>query len=422
MKIGFQQFALSTALAAMAVPAAMAQSTGDNPFLRGRYTAVTERQQPEFDPEVVRAGAFEIRSSLGLSADYNDNIFASETNEKSDTIIHIRPQADARSNWSSHELNAGVSVDRRQYGSNGSEDVTDYNAYVGGRLDVLRSFSFNGRVNGAHVTEERYEPASATSIEPAQYNVLGANIGASYQRDRFQLQGTVGTREEDFDSAFNFRDVTDTFYHGRAAYAVSPDVAFFLQGRHDDLDYDQPGTTPTPSRDGTRTTMQLGASFELSAPFRGEIAVGSVQDDKESRTDTDGLSVDGQLMWFPTQLTTVTFNANRGVFDPGLPTSATATRTNLGVHVDHELLRNVVLFGTAGFGKYEFEGTVVGPPARAFDREDKFTDVTFGAGYKLNKHARLDVSYRLHSQDSSGLDADRDLDQNIFSIGIKLYP
>jgi hypothetical protein len=421
MKIVFKKIALSSAIAAIVAPAAMAQST-DNPFLRGRYTAVTERAQPDFDPEVVRAGAFEISSSLGLSAEYNDNIFASETNEESDTILRIRPQADIRSNWSSHQLNAGVSVDRRQYGSNGSEDVTDYNAYVGGRLDVQRSFSLNGRVNGAHITEERYEPASATSIEPAQYDVLGANVGASYQRDRFQLTGTVGTREDDFDSPFNFRDVTDTFYSGRAAYAISPDVAFFVQGRQDDFDYDLPGTLADPSRDGKRTTLQLGTSFELQAPFRGEIAIGSVEDDKDARPDTDGLSVDGQLMWFPTQLTTVTLNASRGVFDPGLLTSASATRSNFSVHVDHELLRNVVLFGTAGFGKYDFEGTVVGPPPRAFDRSDEFTDVVVGAGYKLNKHARVDASYRLHSQDSSGIDADRDLDQNIFSISLKLFP
>jgi hypothetical protein len=419
MKIGFKQIALSTAVATMAVPVALAQSA-DNPFLRGRYTAVTERPQPDFDPEVVRAGAFEIWSSLSLSAEYNDNIFASETNEESDTILRVRPQVDVRSNWSSHQLNAGVAVDHKEYASNDSETVTDYSAYVGGRLDVQRSFSLNGRVNTAHITEERYEPASASSAEPAQYDVLGANVGASYQRDRLQLSGTVGTREEDFDSAFNFRDVTDTFYSGRAAYAISPDVAFFVQGRQDDFDYDQIGTDP--SRDGKRTTLQLGTSFELAAPFRGEIAIGSVEDDKDARPDTDGLSVDGQLMWFPTQLTTVTFNASRGVFDPGLVTSASATRTNFSVHADHELLRNVVLFGTVGFGTYEFEGTVVGPPVREFDREDEFTDVALGAGYKLNKHARIDAGYRLHSQDSSGLDADRNLDQNIFSISLKLFP
>ena len=92
------------------------------------------------------------------------------------------------------------------------------------------------------------------------------------------------------------------------------------------------------------------------------------------------------------------------------------------MHVDHELLRNVVLFGTAGFGKYEFEGTVVGPPTRPFDRTDEFTDFVVGAGYKLNKHARVDAGYRLHSQDSSGIDAYRNLDQNIFSVSLKLFP
>src|SRR5689334_23091975 len=103
MKIGFKHIVLSTALASLAAPVAMAQSA-DNPFLRGRYVAVDQRHQNEFDPEPLHAGAFDIISSLGVSADYNDNIFAQSSNQDDDTIICIRPELEARSTWSSHEL------------------------------------------------------------------------------------------------------------------------------------------------------------------------------------------------------------------------------------------------------------------------------------------------------------------------------
>src|SRR5690606_16740439 len=110
MKIGFRKIVLCTVFASIATPVALAQSV-DNPFNRGRYIAVTERAQPQFDPEPVRAGAFDVWASLGLSAEFNDNVFASTTNEESDTIFRIQPNVEARSNWSSHELNAGVSLD-----------------------------------------------------------------------------------------------------------------------------------------------------------------------------------------------------------------------------------------------------------------------------------------------------------------------
>ena len=412
MKIGFKYLVLSSVFAGFAAPVAMAQSA-DNPFLRGRYTAVTERSQAEYDPEPVRAGAFEIASSLGLSAEYNDNVYATQTGQDDDTYIRVRPEVAARSNWSVHELNAGFLVDHKDYVSLDSETTTDYSGYVGGRLDVQRSFNFRGRVNAASTTEPRYEPASSGSVEPAQYDTLGASVGAAFRRDRFQIESDIATKEDDFDAAiFDYRDVKEDSLFGRASYAVSPDVAIFVQGRTSDLDYD------TGNRDGTRSYVQVGTSFELSAPFRGEIAIGNVRDEKDNPAfnDVDGLSVDGNVQWFPTQLTTVAFRANRGVFDPGILTSPSATNTQFGVRVDHELLRNVVLFGDVGFGKYEFEN---------IDRDEEFTDLQLGAGYKLNKHARLDFSYRLHSQESSGADADPtrlNIDQNIFAVGLKLYP
>jgi hypothetical protein len=394
-------------------PAALAQ-TPDNPFLRGRYTAVTERPQGAFDPEAVRVGVFELWSSLGLSAEHNDNVFATESLAESDTLFRIQPEAELRSNWSSHELALGAAVDHREYAELDSETTTDYSAYARGRIDVLRSFQLHGRVLGEHNTEARYEPASATSPEPAQFDVFGAEAGATFRRDRLMLDGRVGTRDSDFDDAvFNFRDVTETYFNGRASYAVSPDVALFVQGRSSELDYD---TTSVPNRDGTRSSAEVGVSFELQAPFRGEIAVGSLKDEKDDPTlsDTDGLSVNASVTWFPTQLTTVTFRANRSTFDPGLLISPTATNTTLGVRVDHELRRNIVLFGDVSAGKYDFEDIT---------REDEFANVEVGAAYKLNKHARIEASYRYHGRTEDVTPApDIDITQNIFAIGLRIYP
>ncbi|HEX5007183.1 MAG TPA: outer membrane beta-barrel protein [Hyphomonadaceae bacterium] len=424
MKFGFRKIILSTVFAGLAAPAALAQSA-DNPFERGRYTAVTERSQADFDPEPIRAGAFNVWSNLGLSAAYNDNIFAEDNGPDDDTVIHIRPQVDARSNWTSHALNAGVLVDHKEYVANDSETTTDYRAYADGRLDVQRSFALTGNVNAGHTTEERYEPASATSPEPAQYNTLGASAGARFRTDRVQIEGSASTLDYDFDDGFDYRDETENALFARASYAISPDIAVFVQGTHSEQDYEDPGSVTNPNRDGTRTNVQLGASFELQAPFRGEIAVGSVQEDKDDPVwaDTDGLSVDGRLYWFPTQLTTVTFRATEGVFDPGILEAASAQRSNYGVRVDHELRRNIIIFGDIGFSRYDYEGLANDPTP--FDREDKYTDFEAGFAYKINRHMHAEFSYRLHNQESSGADADPtrlSFDQNIISAGLKFYP
>lgn len=415
MKIGFKQIALSTVFAGLSVPVAVAQSA-DNPFDRGRYTAVTERSQPDFDPEAIRAGSFNIASNLGLSAEYNDNIFFESEGPDDDTIIRVRPEIAAHSDWTSHALNAGVAVDHREYVSNDSETSTDYNAFVDGRLDVQRSFALTGNVNAAHVTEPRYQPGNDDDGEQAEYDSLGAAIGARFRTDRIQLEGRLSTVEQDFNTFYDFRDVTENALFGRASYAVSPDVALFVQGEQSEQDYEE--TLGDPSRDGSRTNVQVGASFELQAPFRGEIAVGSVEEDKDDPVwaDTSGFSVDGRLYWFPTQITTVTFRANQGVSDPGVRDVASAKSASYGVRVDHELRRNIIIFGDAAYGKYDYEGV---------DREDEYSAFQVGLAYKINKRVHADISYRLNNQESNGQDADdarRSVDQNVIAVGLKFYP
>jgi hypothetical protein len=411
MKFGFKQIALSSALVAVMAPAALAQSP-NNPFQRDRYTSVTERQQPDFDPEPVRAGAFMVNASAGLAADLNNNVYATDNNEVSDTILRFTPQIDARSNWTAHALSAGIAVNHNEHLEESSETSTDYNAYVDGRLDVTRSLQFNGRVDSAHVTEPRYEPAN-NGADPIQYDRLGFTAGVQYQTDRLQLRGSVGSNTNNYDTAAGVnRDFDETFFSGRASFAFSPDFAMFVQGRSSEQDYDDN------TRDGERVSYEVGASFELAAPFRGEIAIGSVSEDKNARPDLDGLSLAANVEWFPTQLTTITFRGNSSVFDPGLANSASALNTSYGIRIDHEFYRNLILFGDAGFGSYDFEG---------INHTDDFSDFAFGAAWKLNKHARLEGSYRIHNTESSGTPADLDparldVSQNIFSIGIRVYP
>jgi hypothetical protein len=122
--------------------------------------------------------------------------------------------------------------------------------------------------------------------------------------------------------------------------------------------------------------------------------------------------------WFPTQLTTVTFRGFAGITDPGIPEALSADTQRYSIRADHELLRNVVLYGEVGVGNYKFNAS---PLFTAYEREDEFTDVNIGGTYKLNKHARVEAGYAFHTRDSTGLGA-TDLDQNVFSVGLRLYP
>lgn len=412
MKLGFKHLLLTTALVGFVAPAAFAQD--DNPFIRGRHTAVTERGQPEYDPEPIRMGSFVVNANLLAAAEYNDNIFGQSSNAVEDTIIRIRPEVVANSNWTVHALSVGASVDHREYIDQGSETTTDYNLFVSGRLDATRNFQLTGNVSGGQVTEARYEPGSQGAPEPAQDQNIGVDVGATYRSDRLLFTGQAGTRDHNYQSFYSQRDMTDTYVSGRVSYAISPDFAIFADVRQSDFDY----TDST--RDGSQTNLRAGVNFELSAPFRGEVSVGQVNDERDAPgvDDAEALSLDALLVWFPTQLTTVTFRGFAGITDPGIPEALSANTQRYSVRADHELLRNFVLFGEVGFGNYEFNAS---PAFPGFDRKDEFVDASLGGAYKLNKHARVEVAYNMHSADASG-SADLDIDQNIFTVGLRVFP
>lgn len=413
MKLGLKHLLLSTALVSVLAPVASAQ---DNPFLRGRHVAVTERAQPEYDPAPIRAGSFTISSSVLAAAEYNDNVFASANNTVEDTIIRIRPQVTASSNWSVHALSVGAVVDHREYTSEDAETATDYSLFANGRLDATRNISLTGNVSGGQSTEPRYEPGSQGGPEPAQNRFVTADAGVSFRSDRLLLQGSVGTRDNNYQSIYNERDVVETFVSGRVSYAISPDIAVFGDVRLTDYDYDR----SIINRNGSQTSYRIGANFELSAPFRGEFAIGQVTDERDApgAADVESLSLDASVQWFPTQLTTVTFGAFAGITDPGVIEALSADTQSYSLRVDHELLRNLLLFGQFGFGNYKYNAA---PGFTLFDRKDEFTDASVGAAYKLNRHAHIEVSYRMHSVDTSGVTS-YDVDQNVISVGLRVFP
>ena len=433
--------ALCTIVAALTVPPALGQ---ENPFLRGRYTPVPERDQPEFDPVPLRAGSFFVDSSLGVGAEYNDNIYAQDTPTTEDTILTLNPTAELYSSWSVHALGAGVNVNHREYTEESSESVTDYSAFANGRLDITRNAFASGRVYGGRLSEQRYAPSAVNNAaEPARYDEMGAEVSGTIRRDRIQLQASVGTEQEDWDAvplipdplnpggptsvSNDFRDVTENSVYTRASYAVSPDIAIFAQARATELDYDLATDPAGFNRDATRLNGQVGASFELAAPFRGDIAVGYIHENKydSALENTDGLSVDGELLWFPTQLTTVTVDGRRTIYDPGLTGSSSAILTQFGGRVDHELRRNWVVFGEASTSTTDFKGGVPGlAPGSVvpIDREDQIVSFGGGLGYKLNRNARINATYTFRTQDSSGVNSGREFDQNILGVELRVYP
>ena len=373
--LGFRSLALiGVGIAAMTAQTATAQEF----FKRDRNVGVLERPQPEFDPEPVRLGAVEARSSLGLGGYFIDNVFATEENEVSDFAFTIRPEVDLRSTWSRHEVGADAQVEHFEFINEGSESVTNVRGGVRGRLDVNRNFYVTAFGFGSRRHEQRTQISILDEFgEPVRVNEFGGGISGVYERDRIQLRLGYDIRDQNFndvetttvgDIDQDFRDNLRHTVTGRAAYAVTRDFAVFTQASYFQRDFDNLTQLPSgvaASRDSTGFTVQGGVNFELAAPFRGDIAVGYLEENRDSPlfADISGLSVDGRLQWFPTRLTTVTLTGSRRTTDVGLIEAAAATSNSGNLRIDHELRRNFTVLPMVEFSTPSLKTLIVTIPS-----------------------------------------------------------
>lgn len=401
--------------------AVSANAQEENFFARDRYTSVTERAQPEYDPITKRAGAFEILPEVALGAGYTTNLFASQTNETGDGYVSLVPSLDVRSTWSRHQLGFNASVGTTQYFDNGDESTTDYGVTGFGRVDASSELNFTGAIRADRSHEPRFAAASVpNALEPTPIDRIGGEIGANYEAGRIQIRGTLSVDDYAYDDVElrtggtldqSFRDRTETAGTIRTAFAVERDWAIFAEARLIDRSYDGPTLANPLNRDSQGTVFLVGTDFELSSLIRGDIGIGyqNFEFDDPAFSDVSGFSIDGNVEWFVTELTTLSARGVRTVVDPGLQISAGSTLTGFDVRGDHELRRNWLIYGEAGIANYDFEG---------INREDDRFSLGFGSTWKVNRRAWFEAGYRYTNQDSDF----QSFTDNRITLSLRLFP
>jgi hypothetical protein len=410
------------------------QSAGEGPqldlngeaysnFKRDRNVNVRQRPHPGYEALGLREGAFMVWPKLNTTVEYNDNIFATTINPKSDTIWHITPEVDVTSNWSRNALDAYVRSTINRYSSFTTQDTNDYSVGAQGRLDVLRSAQINSGADWSQLTEPRTSAPAQGLAKPIQYEMSSAFISGAREFNRLRVSGRADVRNfiylnQTGNPQQHDRDRELTVFTGRADYAVNPDTAFFVQVAANNHNYRLSATPAVlatypgfQNRDSNGVEVLGGANFELSALARGEIGVGYVKQsfDNPRFASISGLGARAQVEWFPTQLTTVTFTGSRTIEDAGIVGASGYLSTNVGAQVDHELLRNVIVSAQAGYGNDAYKG---------IDRNDKRYTAGVSATYLLNRSVGVTVGYNYFKQNSRGAAGSGDF--NVNKVGATL--
>lgn len=410
--------ALVCAVSSLAI--ASAQDSGGM-FNRDRNVSVMERVRPEYRSGGIQSGAFVYSPVLNTQLELNDNIFATGSNEQSDGILVFSPSLNVVSTWSRHSFSADASLSRREYFDFSDESVTNASVSSDVGLDIGRGYTagFGASYDSSH--EPRTSAGAAgRAADPISYDTSGVYATLRREVGRTRISGGFALNSFDYDDALlnngvvadqDDRDRDEVLADGRVDYAISPDTAIFGRVRYTNQNYTNPGLAL--ARDQEGFTFDVGASFDLSNLARGELGIGYLTRsfDETAFDDVSGLSVDGQLEWFPTPLITVTLAAGRSVQAAAIANSPAYVSTTISAGADYELRRNIILSAQASFGDDDYEGV---------DRNDRRSDLSLRANYLMNRYVGFSVNFLNSNLDSTGLSGQPDFTVNRLLFGVVL--
>lgn len=385
-------------------------------FSRDRNASVVSKPRPEFDQAGYRTSGFTYYPNLTLGVETNDNIYYNDANKESDLISDIGASLRAGSTWSRHYLGFAAKVDHFGYKDFTNESYTPYAFKGEGRIDVVGFSNLFGSAEIISNAEPRdAELTNQSPSELVKYNNYKATFGYVHEVNR--LRGTIAYKYD----AYNFDDVTamgggtiDEDYRDRKTgtvilkgeYAVSPAFSVFATFEPNTVKYDSSSV-----RDSKGYDITVGTSFDVSDLARGEIRIGSYNQnyDNSALKDASGVSFDGNLEWFPSAMTTVKLYGSNTLRESPVFISSGYNYSNYGVKIDHELFYNLLVSLEANASTSDFND---------IDRTDDRTSVSLGGKYFFNRNLAATAVYRNSQLSSSGADKVREYKDNSFKVAL----
>lgn len=417
-------------MAAMLGGAAHAQNVSASPsagtqFDRGRTIAVDQRVQAGYEELGTNAGGFVIYPRIQAQAAYDDNVRAGDVDRQGDAAFVLQPSVRAVSDWSRHQLGLNATATLTRFAKLQTENSEAFAVEGQGRYDAGDDIRLFGSLGYRRDVERRSAPgALRDSVRPAAYNTATAIAQATWQGNRLRLSATGTAARIVYGDVttvegvvFNSQELNRSRYQAgvRADYAVSADVAVLVSGTVSKTDYNRPVDALSPDRTARRAELLGGVSFEFTDSLRGEVALGYITQNFRNPgiRDFSGFGGRAHVDYFPTRLTTVKLDAARTLEEAGNPLAPTYRRTHIGVRVDHELYRYVIVSAFADYETDRFE-----LPARA----ERRPHLGLSGQYLVDRHVTLFARYDHLRVTTRPAELGRRLTDNAISLGVLFKP
>lgn len=387
-------------------------------FDKGRNVSVMQRARPDYDSIGIRTGSFNFFPEVTVAAGYSSNIYYSGTNEQDSAYVLVAPSFRLQSDWSRHEVKVQGGLQAQRFLGNSTRNQTPWNLAGLAALDIGPSFRLTPEVQVSRQFENAFTGATSsdTAVLSSYFRAYGGLRG-EYSAGQSKLTVSTDYTTYDFaDVKLRTGTIIDQGDRDRNAfrvtaqgqYALTPSAAVYLQGQYVDTDYDNRLFNGDPNRDSKGYRILGGLNFDLAGLMRGTVGVGYAKRNFRSPLyrNVSGLSLEGKLEYFPSELTTITVAARRVLEDSSIGTNSAFFDNRALMQVDHELLQNLIV---SGFGEFSRQNYLDSPLKADIYRIGSSADYLASPSMRFN--ARLAYTHRSVNQQALGNDFNEVLGQ-----------
>ena len=342
----------------------------------------------------IRAGSFILYPSLTATTGYTTNASGSAGAAGSGFGL-LEPELFIQSDWARHEATLSLRGSYEKFFDGASPDKPTAAADATARIDFENEWTAD-LAAGATYSQQNISDASFPAGADTPPGVIGlsssAALNGNFGRGTFTVEGSVHrTVYENATSGgvpVDQGDRTNTDFGGRlrVGYEATASLTPFVEGEISRRAYDRTVDNGSLQRSSTGLTARAGVAFDRGPLLTGEIAVGTTQEDFDdpSLASLSALSVDGSLVWSPTELTTVTFDGSTAINPSTNPASSGSVVYDASVDIAYAWRRNFTWDWTGEINHEHFQGS---------EEVDTTYDVGMSATWKINRSLHLTAGY-----------------------------
>lgn len=252
--------------------------------------------------------------SIGFSFGRDDNLFLTNSNQKSSTIYALAPglKLQARSSATIFTLDANLKSAR--YVQSRADDYTDYR--IAGTGEFVLSSRMGLRLGAEY--NKGHDPRGSTDRgvggEPDLYRNTGFGglfaFGGNDARGRFEVEAsTFDKRYTNNRASTIVSDRNTDSFTGRFFARFAEKTSFLVEARADKLDYKSSSSL----LDSNERFYLAGVTWEATAATSGTVKIGQIRKDFASNATRDfsGSGWDATVQWAPLSYSKFTFTTSK---------------------------------------------------------------------------------------------------------------